>query len=80
MKIFKIFSYPMKIQQIFFVPPQKGAKIFRTPPPLGLNYCNPPAVHCGTGPLISVPNDLQRRWTTFCVSAIQLCVLHSNMR
>ena len=69
----------MKIQQIFFVPPQKMAKIFRTPP-LGLNYCNPPTIHGGVRPLISAPNDLLRRWTTFCVSAIQLCVLHSNVR
>ena len=70
----------MKIQQIYFVPPQNVTKIFRThPAPLGHNYCNPPTMHCGTGPLISVPNDLQRRWTTVCVSATQLCVLHLNM-
>ena len=79
MKIFKKFSYPMKLQQIFFVPPQKGAKIFRTPP-LGLNYCNPLTIHCGTGPLISVSNDHLMRWTTVYVSDIQLCALHSNMR
>ena len=79
MKIFKIFSHPMKILQIFFVPPQKVAKIFRTPP-LGLNYCNPLTIHCDTVLLISVPNELQRRWTTVCVSAIQLRLLHLDMR
>ena len=63
-----------------FRTPSKSGENFSSPPPLGLNYYNPPTVHCGTGLLISVPNDLQRKWTTICVSAIQLCVLHSDMR
>ena len=66
---------------IFPTPSQSGKHIsYPNPHHLGFNYCNPPTAHCGTGLLISVLNDIQRRWTTVYVSAIRLCALHSDMR
>ena len=66
----------MKIQQIFLVPPQKVAKIFRTSPPH--NYSNLLTAHSGTV-LKEIDNYMCIFYSAMCV-ALRYAIILGKQR